>query len=451
MKIWLISRHQGAYDWLKKQAGYEWIALSEGALLKEQDQEKNVEFGGHFHSLAICEKEETPENEINIASIGDTDHVIGNLPLHLVEAVIECGAKFININVPNQTEQSRSKDLTSQEMEKKDAHLTRYHLFSLDAPPPEAEPEPAQKHEEDTAKNRKQIPKKKLKRQNKLVTYFEFWFLTIGTIWLGSLSADEFKLTWDTFSDTIIPRALSASEISWAHLEAAFQGTSLDYSAWVSTLLVSLFAYYLFRKRNSIFSIDGPFASAKPNTARPNLIMGVSTDDDAVDNLKDILAGDLEYFENLIDKGGSPNRKILKSWQVNLISLRFHLKQREIRDEPLKVCFITTKESKKDSDKLKEIMERYAKLTNFEIDINDSLDAVDSPDDFMGFKNRINEAIGSFNAPSRKMISLDITSMTKVYSVVAATISMDKDLEFVYIEKGKPKKFDTRLSFLGNQ
>jgi len=99
MRYIIISRHQGAIEWLKKKG-----------------------IGGEV------KKHFSPED---IKSIQPNDVVIGNFPLNLVKQLIDRGVIVYLIYMPGMAYNERDNDLTPDEMDERGAKLVEIEKLKL--------------------------------------------------------------------------------------------------------------------------------------------------------------------------------------------------------------------------------------------------------------------------------------------------------------------------------
>uniref|UniRef100_UPI0025F10ACF CRISPR-associated protein Csx16 n=1 Tax=Sulfurivirga sp. TaxID=2614236 RepID=UPI0025F10ACF len=104
-KVWLVSRHEAAAEWLEqacKVTPEKVIQHLDDAELEALKKEKDV-----------C--------------------VIGNLPMHRIKAVQEAGAQYVNLDLTVPPEW-RGRELTLEEFEQCQPKLRRYQVLDLGEP-----------------------------------------------------------------------------------------------------------------------------------------------------------------------------------------------------------------------------------------------------------------------------------------------------------------------------
>ena len=100
MKKIVISRHEGALDWLEKRLG-------------------DITPLAHF-------------SEEDIEALEAEDQVFGNLPLPLIDTILKKGAEFYLLSLPKIAFSERGKELTPEEMGEVGAKLIRVRHLKLE-------------------------------------------------------------------------------------------------------------------------------------------------------------------------------------------------------------------------------------------------------------------------------------------------------------------------------
>lgn len=98
MKIWFVSRHPGAREWIKSQG-------------------INVDYFA---------------DHISLDELDAGDRVIGTLPIHLIAQLCAMGVEYWNLNLDLPLT-ARGKELTASELIQYGAHLQRFEARKISA------------------------------------------------------------------------------------------------------------------------------------------------------------------------------------------------------------------------------------------------------------------------------------------------------------------------------
>lgn len=398
MARYFVTRHEGARQW----------ALKHGI--------KAEEFIEHLDDPTIIRR---------------GDQVMGTLPLHLIEAVLQRGGRYFNLDL-EAGRGERGKPMSADDMDKAGAKLVEYFVSHRDEPQPEKDKEKA--HRTDL-----------LRRISASV------LIILGLFGLAVSTNVAASAFWESLHRIVHTNVYTPGTENWWLLGSAM-GLSL--------LLFAIISFLLYRNRHRILNHSAKISNDPNATARKVLIMGLSSlqnlKSPALANLKSLLeegvslqriAGSRKQIEEESKKDARYADFDKLPWLQNLRAINYHLERLE------RIFIIPSIESNEPKQK-----QEFGSLLHSVLEGRKNI-AVDwvgegvNYEDYNAIRWAFEDALKRAHAkkfPDTE-ISIDVTPGLKPFSIVAASMTFAPGREFLYVSTatGKPLSYDARISLAG--
>ena len=447
MTVWLISRHIGAREWLMKQPHW-----------------RNAVIESRIH-LVEDETEKTAQDHVALSEIHRDDVVVGILPLHLIAALTKRNIPYLHLSLPELTLEERGREFSAEDMEKMGPSLEEFTAYSHST---STNSKTMIEERPISLDEKAPIIEPTSKRRSTFWSNLSDLIKIIGLVWLGGLSGDALWESFSTGSDWI------QTCLQQAACAPISESMRISLMNMIFILLFLLLVNHIYRNRKDFFSVEGPIEVEPRYAGRNYIVMGVSKQnydrtgkkfkspeekkrwaeavyDDMFQAIRNKSSSEIvDFFDTCLTVPGDPSKDDehpLKGAQLqqNLRSIRFHLQNYDRSDKILKIALLVSNHTQEEARLLKSLIDAFADAKGLEPEVL-FVDSPSDPNDFERLEIAVKYALKVLAPPTMKCATVDITSMTAVYSVVGAVATMKKDLVFTYVDnEGEPRLYDTRI------
>lgn len=416
MATYVVSRHEGVPEWLRRQGLHEFTHVA----------------------------------HLNMDQLRRGDLVIGPLPLHVVTALCNRGVKYHHIAL-DVAEEDRGRDLSADEMERAGARLERVRLIGKwrerMRPPAQIRRVPRRVREAIGAGGRKL---QGLAMTNPRIVG---WLLLFAILLSGAMMVNRFE-DWLAASG-VAPNLFGTPDDETLRPQTNVWG----FAFWAAVFFVT--SSGLYAMRNSLFDLSIRHCVGSAARPRRLVIMNLSplphdlqpaVEAAMTKTLDEICAPDA--LENVIGKRNFP-------WQQNARIARHHLtRSPRGEDEELRREFVVvlTKEAAPHYEAFRRMLSAIL-VNSFGEGVLDRVsiepsEVIQDSFAFDQYRKAYRKIIARkhgriFDPVPHKEISIDVTAGVKLASVAAAEVTFNSEVEFTYIETLgggiEPHVFDARI------